>query len=338
MRFIDACNNKKTDKVPIWLMRQAGRYMPEYLALKAKYTFWEMCRKPELMTEVTMQPINAFDLDAAIMFSDILIFMNEMGAEVEFNPGPTFKAAIRSQKQINDLKVDGVESEIEFVYQGIRQIKKELTRFDKPLIGFSGSPFTLASYMVEGGHSKSFSCFKSLMYQNHNLYELLMQKLTKVVIAYLKKQVEAGVDAIQIFDTWAGILDQQDYEIYVLPYIKEIVSEIQKTKIPVIYFIGNGAHLIKQHQLSGADVLGIDWRISIAEARKSLGEKVVLQGNLDPMLLLGPKDLLIKRTKEILTMNSGNPGFIFNCGHGLVPETPIENVKTLIETVHSFNG
>jgi uroporphyrinogen decarboxylase len=335
-RFIKACFSQPVDRTPIWLMRQAGRFMEEYRAVRAKVDFLTLCKTPELCTEVTLQPIDKFGLDAAILFSDILVPIEPMGLKLHFNPAPVFEKPVRTQADVDALRVIEPSVDVPFVAETVKMLRRELESRNVPLIGFAGAPFTLASYMVEGGGSKSFQNLKTMMWEAPKVFRSLMEKLTETVIRYLNMQVDAGAQAIQIFDTWGGVLSPADYLNYVLPYTRRIVEGIKKSpegeKAPVINFVGNSQGFLPLVAQAGGEVIGIDWRIDIAEARRQVGGKAV-QGNMDPIFLLAPIPEIEKRVKEILAA-AGDTGHIFNLGHGIVPETPPDHVKALVDFVH----
>jgi uroporphyrinogen decarboxylase len=334
--FLRACWRQSAEYTPIWLMRQAGRYMKEYRVLRKKYSFLEMCKNPELAAAVTLQPIEAFKLDAAIIFSDILIPLEPMGVAFEFEKGegPIFHHPLREIKEVEKLRVIEPEEECSFLMKAIQIVRKELEG-KIPLIGFSGAPFTLASYIVEGGHSKNYVLTKGLMYQNPTTWDALMEKISKVLIRYLNAQIRAGVQAIQIFDSWAGCLSPSDYEKYVLPYSKKVIDGVDKN-IPLIHFATSASTLLEMMKRAGGDVIGVDWRVDIGEAWMRLGYDVAIQGNLDPVVLFGPVDLIKREVKQILDRVGGRPGHIFNLGHGILPNTPVDHVAVLVETVHQY--
>jgi uroporphyrinogen decarboxylase len=333
--FLKACSGEKVEYTPVWLMRQAGRYLPQYQAVRANVDFLTLCKTPELAAEVTLQPVEILGVDAAILFSDILIPLEAMGMSLEFleKEGPILSEPIRNKSAVDRLIIPETEDDMPFIIETIKILKEKLK---VPLIGFSGAPFTLATYMIEGGSSKNFIHTKKMMFQNNRLFNYLMEKLTITVISYLSSQVKAGVQAIQIFDTWAGVLSPLDYKKLILPYVKKVTSELRKEGIPIIYFVNDCAGILKEIKKSGADVIGIDWKIDIAEAIKKLGKKVVVQGNLDPCALFLSKEEIEERVKDILWKGEAANGHIFNLGHGILPETPVENAIALVEAVHRF--
>jgi len=335
--FLRACRRQTTEYTPIWLMRQAGRYLKEYRALRKKYSFLDMCKNPELAAQVTLQPMEKFKLDAAIIFSDILIPLEPMGVEFEFakGEGPVFHHPLREKKDVERLKVFDPEEENSFLMKAIRIVRKELEG-RVPLIGFCGAPFTLASYIIEGGHSKNYIFTKSLMYQERPAWDALMEKISEVLIRYLKAQIRSGVQAIQVFDSWVGCLTPGDYEEYVLPYSRKVIDGVGKT-VPLIHFATSSSTLLELMKRAGGDVIGVDWRVDIDEAWSRLAHDVAIQGNLDPVVLLGPVDLIEKNVKKILERVGDRPGHIFNLGHGLLPNTPPDHVAALIEAVHRYS-
>ncbi len=336
--FLLGCYRQPTPYTPIWLMRQAGRYMKEYRALRKKYSFLEMCKNPEVAAQVTLQPVEKFNLDAAIIFSDILIPLEPMGVEFEFakGEGPVFYRPIREMKDVERLKIIDPEEETPFLLEAIRIVRKELEG-KIPLIGFSGAPFTLASYIIEGGHSRNYLLTKSMMYQAPQVWDLLMKKISTVLIRYLRAQVRAGVQAIQVFDSWVGCLSPNDYEAYVLPYSRKVLDSLNKG-VPVIHFGTSTSTLLPLMKRAGGDVIGVDWRVNLDEAWQRIGYDVGIQGNLDPVVLFGPLNLIKKEVKGILKQAESRPGHIFNLGHGILPSTPVENVAALVDMVHEYSS
>jgi uroporphyrinogen decarboxylase len=335
--FLMACHRQPTEYTPIWLMRQAGRYMKEYRTLRKKYSFLEMCKNPEIAARVTLQPVEKFKLDAAIIFSDILIPLEPMGVEFEFakGEGPVFHHPVKEMKDIEKLRVIEPE-EVSFLVKAIRMVRRELEG-KIPLIGFSGAPFTLASYIIEGSHSRNYILTKELMYRNRPAWDALMNKISDVLIRYLNAQIRAGAQAAQLFDSWVGCLSPTDYEEYVLPYSKRVIDGVDKS-VPLIHFATSNSTLLELMKRAGGDVIGVDWRVDIGEAWVRLGDEVAIQGNLDPVILIGSVDLIKQEVKRILDRVGGRPGHIFNLGHGILPNTPVENVAALIDMVHEFSA
>jgi uroporphyrinogen decarboxylase len=342
--FLKACRGEETEYTPIWIMRQAGRYLPEYRAVRGKSDFLTMCKTPELAAEVTLQPIDILNVDAAILFSDILIPCEAMGQGLEFHEGkgPLLGPPVRDEETVNKLFVPDPEETMGFVMDAIRLLRKELSG-RVPLIGFAGAPFTTATYMIEGGTSKNFLHTKMMIYQNPALYKSFMDKVTATITEYLKAQVAAGAQAVQIFDTWGGIFCPADFREHALSYVQRIIKDLKAwmeergESVPVIYFVGSTAGLLEEIKTSGADVYGVDWRINLDDAIKRLGGDVVVQGNLDPLSMFLPKDQIEDRVKDVLGRASSAKGHIFNLGHGVVPQTSPDNVIALVEMVHKHS-
>jgi uroporphyrinogen decarboxylase len=335
--FLKACRGEEIEYTPVWLMRQAGRYLPEYQAVRANVDFLILCKTPELAAKVTLQPVDILGVDAAILFSDILIPVEAMGMRLAFSDkqGPILSEPIRNKSAVERLIIPDTEEDMPFIIKTIKILKKELEN-KVPLIGFSGAPFTLATYMIEGGTSKNFLHTKKIMFQHSWVFSYLMEKLTATVTSYLSAQIKAGAQAVHLFDTWAGMLAPPDYKEFVLPYVKKAISELKKEGVPIIYFTNDCAGILKEIKKSGADVIGVDWRIDIGDAITRLGKKVVIQGNLDPCALFLPKEKLEEKIKDILWKGEAAKGHIFNLGHGILPETPVENVITMVEAVHKY--
>ena len=333
--FLKACRGESTDYTPIWIMRQAGRYLPEYQKVRGNVTFLELCKSPELCVEVTLQPVDIFNMDAAILFCDILIPMEAMGLTLEFHEGrgPVFPNVVRDQNSLDKLVVPDPDETMGFVMETIRLLRKELK---VPLIGFAGAPFTCATYLIEGGSSKVFWETKKMMFTAPELFHGLMEKITQCTISYLLAQARAGAQALQLFDSWAGILAPTDFQEYALPYVERIIGELQQTGLPIIYFANNGATLLEYSARSGADVIGLDWRINISDAIKRVGNKAV-QGNIDPFALLLPKEKLRQRIKNLLEDARDAKGHIFNLGHGIHQFTPPDQAKIAVDAVHELS-
>ena len=330
--FINACYGNKVDRTPIWIMRQAGRYLPEYREIRKKHTFHQMMHTPELMEKVTMLPLNRYQLDAAIMFSDILVIPEALGMNFKLVPsiGPVFNNTL----DINDLIKNLNYNDKYFlnIYDGIKNIKNTLNN-EKALIGFSGSPWTIACYMIEGKPSKDYRNIRSLIYENQKSYHLLMDKLTNTIITYLKGQIIAGVDAIQIFDTNGSFLSKSNFEKFSLPYIKRIIDALNQFNIPIILFVKGGGHWLELLEQSGANVLGIDWTISLKYAKEQIKNRISLQGNLDPAVLLSSNEIITDEVKKVLKSYGKGYGHIFNLGHGITPDVSPDAVQTIINTI-----
>ena len=335
--FLRVCRGEEVEYTPVWLMRQAGRYLPQYQAVRANVDFLTLCKTPKLAAEVTLQPVDILGVDAAILFSDILIPVEAMGLRLAFSEkqGPVISEPVRNRSAVDRLIIPDAEEDMPFVPETIRILRKELEN-KVPLIGFSGAPFTLATYVIEGGTSKNFLHTKKMMFQHSGVFSYLMEKLTVTVISYLSAQIKAGAQVIQLFDTWAGMLSPVEYKEFVLPYVKKAISELRKHGVPIIYFTNECAGILKEVRKSGADVIGFDWRIDISDAIKKVGKNVVVQGNLDPCELFLSKEKLEDRVKDILWKGESAKGHIFNLGHGVLPETPVESVIALVEAVHKY--
>ena len=332
-RILRAARQLPVDATPIWIMRQAGRYLPEYRAVRDNVSFLQLCKTPDLAAEVTIQPVHRLGVDAAIIFSDILIPLEAMGLELELDDaGPRFPTPVRSGNDIRRLAVPDPEESTGFVGEAIRRAKKALS---VPLIGFSGAPFTLASYLVEGGTSKNFLQIKRLLFEEPKLAHQLFEKLTQTIVLYLQMQVAAGAQLVQIFDSWGGELSPLDFDAFSFPYLRRIVTTVKASNVPVIIFGTSMSTLLPRLKRTGADVIGLDWRIDIDEARRVLGPDVAVQGNLDPVALFLPRHQLEQRASDILR-RAGPTGHIFNLGHGILPPTPPEAAQALVDTVHAF--
>jgi uroporphyrinogen decarboxylase len=336
--FLRACRRQPVDRVPVWLMRQAGRYMPEYRALRADRTILELCRTPELAAEVTLQPINRFDLDAAIIFADILLPLEPLGVGFHFaqGEGPVIENPLRSPEDVDALKSFDPAVGLGYVLEAIKIARRELDG-RVPLIGFAAAPFTLASYMIEGGGSKNYLLMKSFMWGHPEAWDRLMRHVSEMTRDYLAAHIEAGAQAVQLFDSWVGCLSPEDYRRFVLPHSARVLESLAEYGVPRIHFGTNTATLLEAMKEAGSEVIGVDWRLPIGRAREIIGPDFAVQGNLDPVLLLAPRDLLVERVKGILEQADAGNGYIFNLGHGVLPPTPMENVDAVLETVHSFS-
>ena len=335
-RFLDACWGKPVDRTPVWLMRQAGRYLPEYMAVRSKCTFLELCKTPDLAAEVSIQPVDILGVDAAILFSDILTPVEPMGMKLDFVPGPVFEHPIRTMADVEALRIPQMEQDVPYVLETIKILRRELAG-KVPLIGFGGAPFTLACYMVEGKGSKDFARIKQMMYGAPQVYAALMEKITTMDMEYLNAQIKAGAQAIQIFDTWGGILSPADYERYVLPYTTRLINGLNRTETPVIHFVKGAGTMLDTVQKAGGDVMGLDWHVNLGTARAVLGQGMAVQGNLDPTVLFAPQTVIEQEVKRVLDENAGQPGHIFNLGHGILPTVPPENARFMVECVHRLS-
>jgi uroporphyrinogen decarboxylase len=337
-RFLRACRRQEVDATPVWFMRQAGRYMDEYRALRQKYTLLQLCRTPDLATEVTLQPIRRIEVDAAILFSDLLLPLEPMGIPFDFvkGEGPAITEPVRTAADVDRVRVFDPREELAYTFDAIRSVKRELAG-KVPLIGFAGAPFTLASYAIEGGHSNNFALTKALMYGDTAAWHRFADKLATIVGDYLNAQIDAGVDAVQVFDSWVGALNADDYREFALPHTRKIFEAIG-TRVPTIHFGVNTGSILREMREAGGDVLGADWRIPLDEAWSLIGEDRGIQGNLDPTLLLGPRARLFKGAADVLQRAGGRQGHIFNLGHGILPAIPLENVQALARYVHQTSA
>ncbi|MBD98715.1 MAG: uroporphyrinogen decarboxylase [Verrucomicrobia bacterium] len=332
-RFLKACRREETDRPPIWMMRQAGRYQKGYRAIREKYSIVDICKIPEVCTEVTLLPIEQFGFDAAIVFSDIMIPLEPMGISFEYKPGvgPIIHNPIRSKSDVEALTDLDLGSDLQYTATALSNLKSTL---NVPCLGFVGAPFTLASYMIEGGPSKSHILLKTFMYAETEAWHTLMKRLAYNMADYLLLQVESGAAAVQIFDSWIGILSQEDYQEYVYPHMFEMVQYLKgKTNVPIVLFGTNTAHLLQDFKRTGADVVGIDWKTDLPKAWSELNYEVAVQGNLDPTSLFAPWEVIEKKAKSLLASIPSKPGYIFNLGHGILPKTPEEHVRQLVQLV-----
>lgn len=336
-RFLKACRKEPVDCTPIWMMRQAGRYLQEYRDIRSKYSFIEMCKTPELVVEVTLQPIRRFELDAAIIFADILLPLEYMGIDFEFtkDDGPQIKNPVRTKEDVRKMRTFVIEEHMDYLLTSIKLVRKELDG-KVPLIGFSGAPFTLASYIIEGGGSKNYIHTKTMMYKEPDTWHLLMEKLVDMIIDYLNAQIRAGAQAVQVFDSWVGCLCPSDYKEFILPHQKRLFEGLDKS-VPNIHFAFGASHLLKLVKEAGGDVIGLDWRIDIDDAWGQLNYETAVQGNLDPTALYGSKDYIKKRVEDILKRAENRNGHIFNLGHGILPTVPVENAEYLVNLVHELS-
>ena len=335
--FIRACKSQPVDRTPVWFMRQAGRYMAEYRTIRKQHSLLEICKKPALAAEVTIAAAEILGVDAAIIFADLLLPLEVMGLPFHFSAGegPVIEKPVRSKEDIANLRTDRW-AELGYVSESVALVAKHFEN-RVPVIGFCGAPFTLASYMIEGGGSRNYVHAKKMMYNHPADWDALMGKLVAVTAAYSAEQVRAGADAIQIFDSWVGCLSVEDYRRYVLPHVTGMVKELQKTGVPIIYFGTDSATLLPSMKETGADVIGLDWRIPLDEGWQRIDHKAAIQGNLDPVLLFAEWKELKSRAEDILHRAAGRSGHIFNLGHGILPETPVDNVKNLARFVQEYD-
>ena len=335
--LIDAAFGKEVKRPPIWIMRQAGRYMKEYHAIRKDIAFLDLCKNVDLATKVTMLPMDLLDVDAAILFSDILVTADAMGGKLDYigGVGPTFSNPIASKKDLDTYTTPDVYDKLKYVYDIIKRIKNELGD-TKPLIGFAGAPFTVASYLIEGTSSRDLKNTKIMMYRDPELMHAIMEKLTTVTIDYINMQIDAGVDAIQIFDSWAMHLAYNEFKEYSLNYIKRIVDALNRKNIPIIVFARGSSAFYQLLTETGADVISVDWNANLADVQRHIGSNFAVQGNLDPYVLYGTKDIIKREAYRILDSMKEFPGFIFNLGHGVTPDMPFENVKYLVDLIKEY--
>ena len=336
-RFARACRCEAVDATPVWLMRQAGRYMAEYRAVRKKHSILEICKTPALAAEVTITAAEKLDVDAAIIFADLLLPLEVMGLPFRFEAGegPVVERPLRSRKDVDALQTNRA-SDLGYVAESVRRVVRHFGE-KLPVIGFCGAPFTLASYMIEGGGSRNYINTKKMMYNEPAAWKELMRKLVEVLSVYAVEQAAAGADALQVFDSWVGCLSVEDYRQYVLPFSTDLVRRLQAARVPIIYFGTDTATLLPAMKETGAEVMGVDWRFPVDEAWKSLNYAGAVQGNLDPVLLFAGQEELRQRTDAILKQAGGRPGHIFNLGHGILPETPVDNVRALVEFVRELS-
>jgi uroporphyrinogen decarboxylase len=334
-RFLRACRREQVDRTPVWFMRQAGRYMAEYRALRARYSLLEICRRPELAVAVTLQPVEALEVDAAILFSDLLLPFTPLGLVFDFvkGEGPAVENPVRSAADVEALRRFEPRQELAHVLETIRILRRELDG-RVPLIGFGGAPFTLAAYAIEGGPSTTYSRTKAFMYAQPKAWHRLCERFAALIADYMRAQIEAGAQAIQIFDSWAGALSRSDYREFALPHSRHIFDALRDRGVPLIHFGVGTTAILPDLAEAGGDVIGVDWRLPLDEAWERLGEGRGIQGNLDPTLLLGPADRMRAAAADVLRRAAGRAGHIFNLGHGVLPSTPIERVQELATFVH----
>jgi uroporphyrinogen decarboxylase len=333
-RFLRACRQEFVDRTPVWIMRQAGRYLPEYRALRGRVDFLTLCKTPGLAAEASLQPIRRFGLDAAIIFSDIMIPLEALGCRITFDPGPRVAEPLRTRAHVEALRSAPASAAVPFVGEAIARLRAELAG-QVPVIGFCGAPFTLAAYLVEGKGGEGFGELKRMMFTEPDTLRLLLEKLADAMADYLSFQIQSGAQAVQVFDSWAGILSPEDYRRFALPAARRVVERTKRGDEPIIYFAPAAGHVLEDQLAIGSDVIGVCWRTPLDQARRRTDGRVALQGNLDPHALLAAPDVVRQRTLSVLETAGDKPGHIMNLGHGILPQTPIESVETLVETVAS---
>jgi uroporphyrinogen decarboxylase len=336
--FLKACRREPTDVTPVWLMRQAGRYMAEYREVRAKVSFLELCKNPALATEVTVTAAERLGVDAAILFADILLILEPIGLDLEFakGEGPVIHNPIREAKDVDRIRPFEDPSTLGYVFEAVKQIRAAL-KPDLPLIGFAGAPFTLACYAIEGGGSRHYETAKAFMYRDSGAWHVLMSRLVDATIIYLNLQAEAGAQVLQLFDSWVGTLAPEDYATFVQPHMKRLFDGLHPG-VPAIHFGTDTNSLLELQRDAGGDVIGLDWRVDLAEAWARLGHDVAIQGNLDPVVLFASQDEIRVRARRVLDKAAGRPGHIFNLGHGILQHTPVDNVLALIDEVHNYQS
>jgi uroporphyrinogen decarboxylase len=335
-RFLDACRRRPTDVRPVWFMRQAGRYLKPYREIRAKHSILEICKRPDLASAVTLQPVEILDVDAAIIFADLLLPVEPMGLKLEFRAGegPHIDNPVRDSNDVDSLSISNTD-ELGYVGESIQLVTRALAG-KVPVIGFTGAPFTLASYMIEGGASRNYLHTKRLMYSDETLWRRLMGKIVDVLGPFAIMQVASGARAIQVFDSWVGALSPDDYVRYVAPYSRALIERIRSTGVPVIHFGTGASGFFRELHAAGGDVMGVDWRVNIDQAWMDISYRSAVQGNLDPVALFAPLPELKAKIHELLKRTGTRPGHIFNLGHGILPETPVENVKAAVQIVRDF--
>ena len=334
-RFLRACRRQPVDRTPLWIMRQAGRYLPEYRELRKQVDFLTLCRTPELAVEASLQPLRRFPLDAAIVFSDILVPLEALGCRMTFSPGPKIAEPIRTRAQVAALGLRPAEEVVPYVADAVRLLRRELDG-RTPVIGFCGAPFTLAAYLVQGEGKEGFAAAKRLLFGEPATLHALLEKLATAMTDYLRMQIASGAQAVQLFDSWAGILSVPEYEQFALPYVRTIVDGVRGLGAPVIYFVNASAHLLEAAARSGADVLGVCWRTPLDVVAERVGPGVALQGNLDPHVLFADPATVQAQASAVMARMAARPGHIMNLGHGILPETPIASVEALVAAVHEY--
>lgn len=335
--FLAACRRGKTPYTPVWLMRQAGRYMEHYRNLRTRFGFLELCKTPDLVAEVTVTPVERLDVDAAILFADILLLLEPMGVGLEYgNAGPVIQRPLRTAGDVDRLCDPAPEGSLSYVYDAVRSTRAALGG-RAPLIGFCGAPFTLASYLIEGGASRNYVHTKRLFHSDAGAWRALMDRLVTATVSYVNSQIEAGIEALQVFDSWVGCLAPEDYREHVLPHMRRLMAGVTPG-VPVIHFGTGTCGLLELMRQAGGDVIGVDWRVDLDRAWSLVGHDAAIQGNLDPAALLAPPAEIRKRVRDVLRRAQGRPGHIFNLGHGVLPETPVEHVKAMVDAVHELSA
>lgn len=335
-RLLRACRGEPVDRPPAWLMRQAGRYLPEYRRVREQGSFLDLCRDVDRAVEVSLQPLRIVGTEAVIFFCDILIPLIGAGVEVRFHPGPELAHPVRSRRDVEAIRLTDPRESVPYVFEILRRLRAELEPEAVPLIGFAGAPFTLAAYLVEGQGSKEFAVLKSALYRDPESMRALLDRLTELVVRYLEAQVEAGAQVVQLFDTWAGLLAPEDYREWVLPVHREIAGRLEASGAPRILYVKNGAHVLDEMLAAGFDVVSLDWRVDLAEAARRAGGRASLQGNLDPCVLFAPRDRIVESVRALVAAAAPARGHVLNLGHGCLPGTPVEGVRAFLDAAKSL--
>ena len=335
-RFLRACRGEPVDRPPVWLMRQAGRYLPEYRAARSGVSFLEACRDVERAVDISLQPLRLVGTEAVILFSDIFVPVSGMGVDLDFAPGPVIAKPIRTRADVDRLRVPDPAESVPYVLEILRRLRRELEGGQVPLLGFAGAPFTLAAYLVEGGGSSDFASLKRLLHRDPEVLRALLERLTEMTIGYLRAQIEAGAQAVQLFDTWAGLLGPAEYREWVLPIHQAIASALPRDRAPFILYVKAGSHVVDSMAESGADVISLDWRVDLAEAARRHGDRVSLQGNLDPCALAAPRERIFEMVRAIAAAAGPARGHVLNLGHGCLPGTPVDGVRAFTDAARAL--
>jgi uroporphyrinogen decarboxylase len=337
-RFLRACRGEPVDRPPVWLMRQAGRYLPEYRAARTGLTFLETCQDVERAVEISLQPLRLVGTEAVILFSDIFVPVLGLGVPVDFRPGPVVETPLRTREDVEKLRRPDARASVPYVFEALHRLRAALEPEQVPLLGFAGAPFTLAAYLVEGRGSKDFAAVKRLMYREPEVFGALLERLTEMTVDYLSSQIEAGAQAVQLFDTWAGLLSAADYRTWVQPLHRAIAAQLPRDRAPLILYVNGCAHLLDMMAESGADVLSLDWRVELGPAARRVGRRTAVQGNLDPCALAAPPDRIAAWVRELAAAGRAARGHVLNLGHGCLPETPVEGVRAFTAAARALGG
>jgi len=335
-RLLRACRGEPVDRPPVWLMRQAGRYLPEYRAVREGIAFLDMCRDVERAVEVSLQPLDLVGSEAVIFFSDIFVPVSGMGVELDFRPGPVVAEPIRTREAVEKLATPDPRDSVPYVFEILRTLRRELEGRDAPLLGFAGAPFTLACYLVEGQGSRHFSALKRMMHREPAVLRALLDRLADMTVAYLNAQIEAGAQAVQLFDTWAGLLAPDDYRAWVLPVHRRIADALHRDRAPLILYVQDGGHVVDAMIEAGPDVISLDWRLDLADAARRAGARVSIQGNLDPTALHASPEEIARRVRAIARAGRAARGHVLNLGHGCHPDTPVEGVRAFTDAARAL--